>query len=273
MATLPLDPAWVEEACARIGYPVHYACLKGSRLFNTNVPGSDLDIVCVYQLPTRDILSLDRTEPSIHLTYEQEIEDEGIVAVDLNAFELSRWLYLLGTNNGNFTESSTVPDGYYSADYIGIILRAIGKKTITKALHPFYRGYAFGQLKRASNQIKTAKGILYTMREALTGIHLLQTGQYIYDFYDLCTRTQKLLGWESKVLPRLTNTRAEISLSLIDRAWEEFAYLESELDRSLDISPLPNACNLRDEINNLLLCARYIQWADPAAISGIGTED
>lgn len=266
--TPPLDPTWAEEACARIGYPVHYACLKGSRLFNTNVPGSDIDIVAVHQLPTSDILSLTRTEPSIHLKYEQDT-DEGVVTVDLNSYEIARWLYLLGTNNGNFTESSCVPDGYYSADYIGIILRAIGKQTITKSLHPFYRGYSFGQLQRASNRVKTAKGIAYVYREALTGVYLLLTGEYIFDFYALCARTQELLSWESKVLPRLSNTRAEVSLSLIDRAWDEFAYLEDVLDLARERSSLPESCDLYKEMNDLLIQARYVQWRNPTAVAGI----
>jgi hypothetical protein len=163
-----------------------------------------------------------------------------------------------------------VPYGYYSADYIGEALRALGKKTITQALRPFYRGYAFGQLKRASNQIKTAKGIMYTMREALTGIYLLQTGEYVFDFYDLCVRTQELLSWESRVLPRLTNTRAEVSLPLIDRAWEEFAYLETVLDDSWKTSPLPYSYDLRDNANQLIILARQVQWFDPLIIAGIG---
>lgn len=270
--TSPLDRTWVDEARRRIGHPVHYACLKGSRLFGTQTAGSDIDIVAVHQLPTSDILSLDRTEPSIHLKYEQDT-DEGMVEVDLNSYELSRWLQLLGTSNGNFTESSCVPSGYFCADYIGEVLRALGKKTITKSLHPFYRGYAFGQLKRASNQIRTAKGIMYTIREALTGIYLLRTGEYIFDFYDLCARTQELLSWESRVLPRLTNTRAEVSLPFIDRAWEEFAYLETMLDDSWKASPLPYSYDLRDSANRLIILARQIQWSNPLMIAGIGERD
>lgn len=538
--TPPLDPAWVEEACARIDYPVHYACLKGSRLFNTSVPESDIDIIAIHQAPTNDILSLNNVEPpSIRLKYEQDT-DEGIVEVDLTSYELSRWLHLLGKSNGNFTESSCVPDGYFSADYIGVILRAIGKQTITRSLHPFYRDYSFRQLARASNQIKSAKGIAYcvtpghrvltddlrwvpveklavgdglfafdedagrwgrrwksgvvtasepvvaevfeirltdgtvltstgehrwltysynrantwnwtrtdrlmiqsnnsrsgarsgdprkgiwfrrlmqtweedrsyeagwlagifdgegclrvyrhrrsgeptspaimftqnpgevldrtnsllnhfgfevsecdsrkartlfllggrqevarflgqirptrllenldittfggvrlafgthaetlqvesirslgrqevvglssstgtylcegfgshnTYRESLTGIHVLLTGEYIFDFHKLCTRTQELLSWESKVLPRLSNTRAEVSLSLIDHAWDEFEYLERVLDEARDQSPLPDSCDLYKKMNDLLLYARYVQWRNPTAIAGI----
>lgn len=260
-----LESEWVGEICTRIERPIHYVALMGSRLFGTATLYSDVDFIAVYQESTADILSLQRPKP----IPQERFELDGL-SFDLKSYELEHWLRELAKPNGNFTESSTVPDGYYSADYIGVILRAIGRQTITKDLHPFYRGYAFGQLKRASNQINTAKGIAYTFREALTGIYLLRTGEYVYDFYDLCARTQELLSWESRVLPRLTNTRAQVSLSLIDHAWEEFAYLEREMDNSLAISPLPDSCDIRGEMDALLLHARWVQWMNPAAVRGIG---
>lgn len=259
---MPLDPLWVKEASIQIGdYPIVYASLKGSRLYGTQIdePGhtGDIDLIAVYQLPTRDVLSLHKPEQQVVVHRYDQDTCEGLLPVDLSAYELKKWLKLIGASNGNIVEALCVPEGYYVANPIGERLRAVGLKMATKRLYHFYRGYAFNQLKRATKQINSAKGLTAVFRESFFGIMVLSTGEMIFPFDELCTRTQELLSWESYVLPRITNTRAEVPYSLIDRAWAEFEYLEEMMDQAVETSPLPDSYDAREEMNELLLDARY----------------
>lgn len=257
-----LERGWVVAAEAYVGFPLHYAVLKGSRLFGINEPMSDVDLVVVFQHPTAAVLGLDKPPHTIRATFMVD-SPNGEVELDLKAYELERFLHHMLSHNGNFVEGLCAPEGYWQgSESVGIPLREIGARYKTQRLHPFYRGYAFGQLQRASKQIKTAKGLTYVYRECFAGLVLMRTGQIVYSFPDLARRAQDLLGWQSAVLPRLANTRADVDQRTIERAWEEFTFLQKALDDSLAISPLPETYDGEAEMNRLLLRARLFdpEW-------------
>ncbi len=119
---------------------------------------------------TRELVGL---EPPKQTFDRAEIIAE--VEIDYTSNELSHALAGIIEGNGNFLERVLGRTVFASAPEIEA-LRPIVKRSISKRVHRHYRGFASNQLRFLEKE-PTVKKLLYVLRTALTGTHLLKTGE------------------------------------------------------------------------------------------------
>ena len=208
--------------------------VTGSHHYGFSSADSDIDLKGIHQAPTEQVLSL---HPGRENHDALEIF-EG-VECDLTTNELSQALMLLIKGNGNLHERLASPFQLVQSD-VTAQLQALGRGALSKACYGHYRGYLHGMRKEHLNQDPPrAKSLLYTFRVALTGIHLLETGEVVghlpslapeYGFGEVLELAEvKMAGAEKEPAP-------EPLASSLRARWPE---LEARLETARDRSPLP----------------------------------
>lgn len=149
--------------------------LAGSHAYGCPSPQSDVDIAAVHLDPTESFLGLDH-KPSFH----QDLSVATGVTIDFRSHELAEVLRGVLRGNGNYLEC--VLGGIYFvtspllADLQRLSVAALSKRT---ARH--YGGISRGLLTECERKGPSVKRILGILRTALTGTHLLRTGQVLLD--------------------------------------------------------------------------------------------
>lgn len=230
-----------------------FLCIAGSHMWGLNTKHSDLDIRGVYLKPTREVLSIHPGRDTIERV--GAINDE----VDIQLYELGKLLRGLLKSNGNYIEMLLSPLVFYKTENTN--WREIGKKSISKKLAAYYKGYAHSQRKRAAKN-RGGKALLYTYREIMAGIWLMRTKKIIFNFLSLKRDFEKHYGFTSSLLDWSLNHK---DVPIEDKVWEhEFkddwqeliAIFEDEKSKS----ELPESVENTAEFNELLLKVRLKRY-------------
>lgn len=152
--------------------------LSGAHAYGFPSPDSDLDLKAIHIAETDSLLGL---RPTL-LTYDRMGFFEG-VEIDYTSNELGPALAGVLKGNGNFIERvlgrCTVHSSPLHAE-----LQPLVRDCLSRQVHGHYHGFAHGQL-RALAASPTVKKTLYALRTALTGTHLLRTGEVVTDLTHL----------------------------------------------------------------------------------------
>ena len=149
--------------------------LTGAHAYGFPSPDSDLDLKCIHIAPTASLLGLSPQPP----THDRAEILEG-VEIDYTSNELAHAIAGILRGNGNFLERVLGTATLTTSASILAPLRELGARALSRRVHRHYRGFAESQL-RELDKTPTVKRLLYVMRTALTGTHLLETGQLITD--------------------------------------------------------------------------------------------
>ncbi len=240
-----------EEGHHRTHLVVH---LSGAHAYGFPSSDSDLDLKAVHIEPTRNLL---RLNPPKLVSNRLEVIDG--VEIDYTSNELSKCVSNLLSGDGNMLERvlSTTPMEAHPA--LGE-LAELARGAISKRFERHYRGFAHSQhlrLKEAAEP--TAKKLLYVLRTALTGTHLLLEGECNPDMTDLYERYgfpefEELIeikqGEERGALPKPWRPKVP---ELVERAF-------GCLDEATRRSPLPDEAPNRDRLEDWLLETRKQTW-------------
>ncbi len=146
--------------------------LSGAHAYGFPSPDSDLDLKAVHIEPSRALLGL---------TQKREVFDrleviEG-VEIDYTSNELRGVLSGIIAGNGNYIERILgALIAHSSAEHEE--LKLLVPRALSQGVHRHYRGFAMSQRKAFEEADKPiAKKLLYVLRTALTGTHLLRTGE------------------------------------------------------------------------------------------------
>lgn len=229
--------------------------ITGAHYYGFPSPDSDLDLKGIHVAPTHEIVALQPPPDSVDFL--------GIfegLEIDYTSHELAAALRLLLKGNGNILERMVSPFQLLESDEV-TELQGLGRTAVSKKFFHHYRGF-FGRMcqdwRRAETQ--TVKGLLYAYRSALTGIHLLRTGECVgdvtrlaplYDFHripDLVAR--KRSGPEHG---ELAATAAEFDADL--------ERLESLLEVAHRESTLPAEAPNAEALNQFLVRVRRHRFA------------
>lgn len=142
--------------------------VTGSHFYGFPSHDSDVDMKGIHLAPTSSLLGL--TAP--RETHDVLEVFEG-VEHDLTTHEAGKALALLLRGNGNMLERILTPIQLVPPDPE---LISLARGTINARFYVHYRGY-FAGMKREHEARPRAKSLLYTYRVALTGVHLLRTGE------------------------------------------------------------------------------------------------
>jgi predicted nucleotidyltransferase len=144
--------------------------LSGAHAYGFPSPDSDLDLKAIHVAPTAALVGFDPPEPTSERT---EIV-EG-VEIDYTSNEIAHVLGGVLSGNGNFLERILGRCVLASGPLLEE-LRPLVQATLSQRVHRHYRGFAQNQDKLLAKD-PTVKKLLYVLRTALTGTHLLRTGE------------------------------------------------------------------------------------------------
>lgn len=145
--------------------------LTGAHLYGFPSVDSDLDLKGVHLAPRARLLGL-FPPPETH---DRLAVFEG-VECDLTTHEAAKALGLLLKGNGNVLEQITSPHQVISPD--AEALQALVPAALSKRVYGHYAGYFKGMQREHRSRMRL-KSLLYSFRVALTGEHLLRTGEVV----------------------------------------------------------------------------------------------
>lgn len=209
--------------------------VTGSHYYGFPSPDSDIDLKGIHLAPTRSVLGLD-APPETHdvLTMFEDVEH------DLTTHEAARALALLVRGNGNVLERILTPLQVVETPDVAP-LAELARAALSKRFAGHYRGYFLGMCREhTQRELPRAKTLLYAYRVALTGIHLLRTGEVRGDvvangrehgFGDL----DELVAYK-----RDHGEKGALEPGLDAKHRARWAALEAALEDALAASPLPD---------------------------------
>jgi predicted nucleotidyltransferase len=232
-----LTPAQIAVAqpflAARSGERRHVvAYLSGAHAYGFPSPDSDLDIKCVHVAPTRMLVGL---AGKGDLGADVLTVIDG-VEVDYGSNEIGMVLRGALKGNGNFLErllgAMTLVE-----DPLLAPLRPLVRDVLCRRVVHHYGGFARSQ-KKAALAKPTAKKVLYVLRTALTGVHLLRTGEMDTDLGRLAG-IYPVPGVDELIATKRRGEQVPLSADELSRWLAELDRTLALLGQSVDGSILP----------------------------------
>lgn len=150
--------------------------LSGAHAYGFPSPDSDLDLKAVHIEPTASLLGLGAPKETF-----DRLEVIDGVEIDYTSNEIRAVLMGIVAGNGNYIERILgALIAHHSPEHDEI--REIVTRSLSKRVYRHYRGFAQSQRKAFEDgEEAVAKKLLYVLRTALTGTHLLRTGELRVD--------------------------------------------------------------------------------------------
>ncbi len=221
--------------------------LTGAHAYGFPSPDSDLDLKGVHVEPTRRLVGLDRVE-----SHASRFETIDGVEIDYASNEIGQVLLGLCKGFGSYYERilgmwplRRAPEHAALAD--------LAQRSFSRRAHAHYHGFATSQYKDASSTPSpTAKKLLYVLRTALTGAHLLGTGRLVTDLTALVDDYGFASARELLDVKR-TGERAPLPEAVAARWIEDAPRAFDLLDQARDRSPLPEEAPNRPDLEAWLI--------------------
>lgn len=207
--------------------------VSGSHLYGFPSTDSDIDLRGSFLAPLQKLVGL-RTPTE---TVEPKGDFEGI-EVEAVSHEVGKYLRLMCKHNGYVLEQVFSPLVAFGADFLAQ-LRPLAQKCVTKWCYNHYRGFLHTQRKLfEKEEVKRAKTLLYAYRVALTGVHLLETGEVQQHLPTLNDR------FRLPFIPELIARKASAefgALTAVDVSFhtEQLDAWENRLNAAFEASTLP----------------------------------
>lgn len=206
--------------------------LCGAHAYGFASVDSDLDLKGIWAAPTRRLLGLG-SEPGAVDRQEWIAE----VEVDFTVNELVQAVRGVLKGNGNMLERIMDPRPLHAAPELAE-LRELTRKNLSQRAFAHYRGFAFSQREAVDLAAPKAKKVLYVLRTAVTGAHLLETGEVVPDLSALWRR----YGFPE--VPELIEQKRDAERGELPAAWIDKipALLErafTRLEQARERSTLP----------------------------------
>ncbi len=153
--------------------------LSGAHAYGFPSPDSDLDLKAIHIAPTRSLLGLSESP----MTSDRMGVIEG-VEIDYTSNELGAALRGLVKGNGNYLERVLGEHRLINNPLLDELAPLV-QKGLSKRYYRHYLGFATQQRQDLEkSNAPTAKKVLYVLRTALTGAHLLRSGELRVDLND-----------------------------------------------------------------------------------------
>jgi predicted nucleotidyltransferase len=156
---------------ARVGGALFWT-VSGSHLYGFPSADSDIDLRGCFLAPLRDVIGL--KSPADVLDPKGELAGREVEAV---SHEVGKYLRLLCKHNGYVLEQIVSPLVAHGSEFLAR-LRPLAARCVTRHCYHHYRGFLATQRKLMDKEPEVrAKTLLYAYRVAMTGVHLLETGE------------------------------------------------------------------------------------------------
>lgn len=207
--------------------------LSGAHAYGFPSPDSDLDLKCVHVAPTGALVGL-----HVDVGGAEAMTVVDGVELDYGSNEVGDVLRGVLAGNGNYLErllGTLVVDGDLPAL---AALRPLVRATLSRRCARHYRGFATSQL-HAAEAAPSAKKVLYVLRTALTGRHLLATGELETDLRALAPRYD--LDVTALIARKQTGERVALSADELTGWRAALVAAIAAIDQAAADSPLPPA--------------------------------
>ena len=207
--------------------------VTGSHIYGFTSPDSDIDLKGLHQAPTRDVLGFGPVKE----THDRLEVFEG-TECDLTTHEIAKALRLLIAGNGNMLERFESPIQLVDTHLDALRALSRGARSIRYVRH--YGGFFKGMCREHDRAEKpSAKTLLYAYRVALTGAHLLATGELVCDLRQLAPEhgfpeALELIAYKAATAEKIT-----VPPDVDARHRQNWPKLEAAIDAARDASPLP----------------------------------
>jgi uncharacterized protein len=223
--------------------------LTGAHAYGFSSPDSDLDLKGVHLAKTRTLLGFQRSAD--HANRMELIEG---VEIDYSSNELGQVLGGIVKGIGSFYErllgTWIAQAGPELAELRPLVVRSFSRR-----IHAHYRGFATSQFREAQQSATPmAKTMLYVLRTALTGAHLLTSAT-------LCTDLEEVAGYygfehvRELLAIKREGERTPLAAEVASRWLVEAERALELLDRARERSSLPeepaNVTELEDYLIEL----------------------
>jgi predicted nucleotidyltransferase len=221
--------------------------LSGAHAYGFPSPDSDLDLKSIHVAPTSRVLGLKRVKET-----SERFEVVDGVEIDYTSNEIRPVLAGIIAGNGNYIER-VLGALICQSSPAHESLRPLVEASISRRVYRHYRGFA-GSQRRAfvSAAEPTAKKLLYVLRTALTGTHLLRTGELRVD---LSTVAQEYGFGHADELIETKRRGERVVLAESDRErWRaDLDRLFAVLDQAHEESSLPDEAPNQAELDRWLV--------------------
>lgn len=158
---------------------LHAACpeplfvtVSGAHLYGFDSPDSDWDLRGAFVAPLDKVLSL-RQGSETREILDKDAEPE----IDIVLHEVRKFFVMLLKNNGYVLEQVFSPLVVHASPVFEELREAAGRCISRRHRHHFFH-FGKDQWKTATGSERpTVKGLLYTYRPLMAGIHLMRTGE------------------------------------------------------------------------------------------------
>lgn len=214
--------ALAEESAKRHHLIIH---LSGAHAYGFPSPDSDLDLKAVHIEETRALLGFETPPPAAN-----RLEFIDGIEIDYTSNELGQCVRGLLKGDGNMLERVLSNAWVTARDPLCDALGKHAQACLSRRVHRHYLGFARSQYKHVvEGDAPTAKRVLYVLRTALTGVHLLKTGvcepdlTRLYERYDVPEVESLVLHKKQAEKQPLPNPAASVGvmdrvLSMLDDA-------------------------------------------------------
>ncbi|MBN9121948.1 MAG: nucleotidyltransferase domain-containing protein [Planctomycetes bacterium] len=163
--------------------------VSGSHLYGFPSADSDIDLRGCFLAPLRSLVGLKAPAETLEPKGEFSGREDGrglggtrggfSRPIEAVSHEVGKYLRLACKHNGYVLEQIFSPLVAHGTDFLAR-LRPLAQKCVTRHCYNHYRGFLHTQRKLFDKEeAKRAKTLLYAYRVALTGVHLLETGEVL----------------------------------------------------------------------------------------------
>ncbi|MCA9691374.1 MAG: nucleotidyltransferase domain-containing protein [Nannocystaceae bacterium] len=243
--------------------------VTGSHYYGFPSPDSDIDLKGIYLAPTAMFLGLTRAPEG----YDLVDTFEG-VEFDLTLTEARQALDLLLRGNGNMLERIMSPYQLLSDSDELEPLRELALGSISKKFYRHYHGFFRGTCREHERTAKPrAKTLLYAYRVALTGIHLLKSGELEADLRKNAVEYGYHEALELADFKQEAGEKAIVSPEEDRLHRGNWARLGRDLELAHGSSELPEQANNTDACAQWLIELRLMAFERAEAELGFGPDD
>lgn len=230
-----------------------FLTISGAHLYGFPSPDSDIDLRGAHVLPLRQILGLKKPLE----TFEVMGACVDGVEIDCVTHDVGKYLRLLLKKNGYVLEQIFSPLIAFDGGDLST-LRRLARGAMTRHLVHHYKGFFATQEKLAlKSSSPTAKAVLYLFRVAMTGIHLLRTGEVEANILKLNDQAFRLPFIADLVARKVAGSeRGVLSPVEFQGLYKEAKRLEAQLDEAFAGSALPEKTQSLDELEEFLVRVR-----------------
>jgi uncharacterized protein len=227
-----------------------FATLSGAHLYGFESEDSDIDLRGAFVLPLESVVGL--VEPA--QTVVQNYFFDG-TEMDLVCHDILKFCRLLAKRSGEVLEQLYSPLVVWDSPQLHE-LRKIGRPHIVKHFFFHYRGFLGNQLKLVYKADSTVKEMLYAYRVALSGIHLLRSGEVEANLTHLLQQYPQEGVLELLELKRAQREKTPLAQDTRSKHLGALAALEHRLQGAFEDSPLPDAAPPLDALHDFVVRVR-----------------